>query len=237
MKMQFTTTTVLFLALASAAVAQNNPPEVYCTIRDKSTSLNCQWVNGENRRTMTAEDIPTYIDGAQAAAYMVVKSRKGFERVFFIDGAAPQFKKLADTTKSSSIFEINRAKGELFGEIEKMAIKASDDLDIQAAASELVKIDPSIAYDKSRRESRKMVKELEGFRKNSEKVCTSTPAFEQMSKANASLQQTLSNILFALQQPDSCMSDFKVFRDRDGTVDLRQLDNIATKFAANCKKK
>jgi len=32
------------------------------------------------------------------------------------------------------------------------------------------------------------------------------------------------------------MSDFKVFKDKDGSVDLRQLDGVSQRFLASCKK-
>lgn len=224
--------TVGFCQLATAEVA-----EIYCTIRESGGSLACQWMAQDGRKTMGPEDVSKFVDSAQVAAYVTLKSRKGFERTYLVDGNAPQYKRLADIKKSASMSEVNKTKGELFNEIEKKIIKLSDELDGQAAAAELVKYDSSITNDKFKRESRLMTTELEGYRKNRDKVCTSTPAFEQMSKANASLQQSLSNILYAFQTPDSCMSDFKFFKDKDGSVDLRQLDGLAQKFSSQCKKK
>ncbi len=58
-----------------------------------------------------------------------------------------------------------------------------------------------------------------------------------MSRANARLQTTLSNIVYAFQTPDTCMAGYKVFKDKDGAVDLRQLDTAADDYKANCKKR
>ncbi|MFN7729322.1 MAG: hypothetical protein ACK5P7_09220 [Bdellovibrio sp.] len=228
---------VAILASTQFSWAQVEPAEIACTIRETGSSLNCQWISKGERKSMTSEDISTFIDQSSVMAYMTVKSRRGLERTFMVDGNAPQFRKLAEMKKTASISEVSRTKNDLFSEMEKRAIKVSDDLDAAAVGAELVKFDPSISTDKFRRETRNMVTELEGFKKNRDKVCTATPAFEQMSKANAGLQQSLSNILFAFQTPDSCMSGFKVFKDKDGSVDLRQLDGVADQFKANCKKR
>ena len=185
---------------------------------------------------MGPEDIAAFVDQGQIAAYVDIKSRKGMERVFQIDGNAPSYKRLNDIKKTASISEINKAKSDLFNEIEKKIIKLSDELDGQAATAELVLYDNSIPVDKAKRENRSMTAEIEGYRKNRDKICTSTPAFEQISKANASLQQTLSNILFAFQTPSTCLADFKVFKDKDGSVDLRQLDSVVEKYKTQCKK-
>lgn len=222
------------LTIGTSALAQVEPAEIFCTIRE-SGGLNCQWL-GKDRKSMTPEDISAFIDQASIAAYMTVKSRKGNDRTMFVDGSAAQFRRLSDIKKTASISEVSKAKNDLFTELEKKAIKLSDELDAMAASAELLKYDPAIGTDKAKRDMRTMSTELEGYRKNRDKVCTSTPAFEQMSKANASLQQSLSNILYAFQTPNSCMGDFKVFKDKDGTVDLRQLDTVAQRFQERCKK-
>jgi hypothetical protein len=233
--------TRLRILLLSAAVigcqfASADPMEIYCTIRSSGGNLNCQIV-GKERKVMNAEDITNFVDAGEVAAYITLKSRKGMERTYMIDSKAPSYKRLNDIKKSSSISEIAKAKSDLFNEIEKKVIKVSDDLDGQAAAAELILYDSSFTYDKIKRENRAMNAELEGYRKNKDKVCTNTPAFEQMSKANTRLQQTLSNIIYAFQTPDSCMAEYKVFKDRDGSVDLRQLDTVTDHYKANCRKR
>jgi hypothetical protein len=227
---------LVILSLVTGQLALAEPLEVYCTIRSNGANLNCQ-VLGRERKVMNAEDISNFIDAGEVAAYVTLKSRKGLERTFMVDGRSPQYKRLNDVKKSASISEINKAKSDLFNEIEKKVIKLSDELDGQAATAELVLYDPSIAYEKAKRDSRTMNAELEAYRKNKDKNCSSTPAFDQVSKTNAKLQQTLSNILYAFQSPDTCMSDYKVFKDRDGSVDLRQLDTVSDFFKSNCRKK
>lgn len=229
--------TVLFTSavlLAGASIASADPMEIYCTIRTSGSSLTCQ-ILGRERKVMTAEDITNFVDAGEVAAYITLKSRKGFERTYMLDGKAPQYKRLADIKKTASISEIAKAKSDLFNEIEKKVIKISDEQDGQAAASELILHDSYITYDKFKREQRAMVAELEGYRKNKDKVCTTTPAFENMSKANARLQGTLSNIIYAFQTPDTCMFGYKVFKDKDGSVDLRQLDTVGDAYKTNCK--
>lgn len=227
---------LLFLSVFGFQAAVADPLEIYCTIRKTGGNLNCQ-TTGKERKMMTSEDITNFVDAGEVAAYVVLKGHKGYERVFMIDGRSPQYKRLNEIKKSASMSEIAKAKSDLFNEIEKKLVKLSDELDGQAAGAELVLYDPSIAYDKMKREGRVMVTELEGYRKNKEKVCTNTPAFETMSKANSKLQTTLSNILVAFQTPDSCMADYKVFKDKDGSVDLRQLDTVSDHFKQSCRKK
>jgi hypothetical protein len=228
--------TLISLALLAGQAAFAEPMEIYCTIRSSGGQLNCQ-IMGKERKVMNAEDITNFVDAGEVAAYITLKSRKGMERTYMIDPHAASYRRLADIKKSASISDIAKAKSDLFNEIEKKVIKVSDDLDGQAAAAELVLYDSSLTYDKIKRDSRAMTAELEGYRKNKDKICTNTPAFEQMSKANTRLQQTLSNIIYAFNTPDSCMSDYKVFKDRDGSVDLRQLDTVTDHFKANCRKK
>ena len=110
------------------------------------------------------------------------------------------------------------------------------ELDGQAAASEFVLWDPGIMYEKSKREARDIQAELEGYRKNRDKVCTSTPAYESLSKSNSRLQQALSSIIYAWQTPGTCMAGYKIYKDREGAIDLRQLDTSAEHYKAECKK-
>jgi hypothetical protein len=223
------------ITLLSFQFAFADAMEIYCTIRSGKESLNCQIV-GKDSKVMSSEDISNFIDQGLVAAYITLKSRKNMERTFFIDANAPQYKKLNELKRSASISEINRAKSELFAEMERRIIKTSDELDVQAANAELVLYDSSIASDKFKRENGKNLAELDNYRKNKDKICTTTPGFEAMSRANASLQSSLSNILYAFQTPGTCMSDFKVFKDRDGSVDLRQLDQVTDKYKSLCKK-
>lgn len=240
MKLQLRVSLLLGLATVTtvsmlAQVAHADPAEIYCTIRESGSALACQ-ITGKEKRIMGPEDIPVFVDAGYVAAYAVVKSRKNYERAFFIDPNSPSYRRLADIKKSASISEINKAKSDLFNEIEKKIIKLSDEMDAQAGAAELVQYDPSVAMDKAKRETRALNSELDGYKKNREKICTATPAFEQISKANAGLQSTLSNILYAFSTPGTCMSDFKVFKDKDGSVDLRQLDSVSDKYKVQCKK-
>jgi hypothetical protein len=223
------------LGISFSTFAAETNIEISCNIRDNNATLACQWV-GKERRAMTVDDISQFVDQAGVMAYITVKSRKGMERVFQIDSNAPTFKRLNEAKKSASISEVSRVKSEVFAEIEKRVTKLSDELDATASAAELIKYDPSIGTDKMRREARLLLTELEGFHKSRDQVCTSTPAYENLTKANASLQQILSNILFAFQTPGTCMDTFKVFKDKDGTVDLRQLDVVPARYKEACRK-
>ncbi|MDG0817483.1 hypothetical protein [Bdellovibrio svalbardensis] len=220
----------------NAHAAESSMTELYCSIRDSGINLNCQWVTKDGKKAMQPDELAVFIDQAGISAYVTVKSKAGYERAFLIDANAEQFKKLNEVKRSAALSEVSRYKNDLFVEIEKKLIKLSDELDSQAASATLVKYDSSIALDKYRRESHTISSELDGYRKNREKVCSSTPAFEQISRANSGLQKSLSGILYAFQTPGSCMDEFKVFKDKDGTVDLRQLDGVPEKFLEKCKK-
>lgn len=221
--------------LGLVQIAAADPMEITCTIRTTGANLNCQMV-GKDRKSMEADDVAKFIDSAEEKAFITLKGRKGMERTFQVDGKAAPFKRLRDIKNTASMSDIARAKTDLFGELEKKVIKLSDELDGQAAAAELVLWDPSITLEKAKREARTAMMELEGYRKNRDKVCTNTPAFEQISKANARLMQTLSNIVYAFHTPNTCMVDYKIYKDAEGAVDLRQLDTVADYYKAQCKK-
>lgn len=226
-------TMVAGIEVATAA----EPAEIMCNLRDSGGSISCQQQGANGmRKVMTSEDISAFVDQGQVAAYITLVSRKGFERTYLIDGQSPQYKNLANIKRSASISEINKVKSDLFNEIEKKLIKVSDDLDGQAAATELIKYDPSISNDKFRRESRQMAIDLEAARNGKEKSCAASSTYEQMLKSNVTLQTTLSNILYAFQSPDSCMADLKLTKDKDGAVDLKQLEVVPQKFQTQCKK-
>lgn len=227
---------LILMTFASLTGRADDNNDIYCTIKENGSSLACQWV-GREHKAMNSDEIAQFIDLAATGTYMTVRSKKGFERTFLTDPAAPQFKRLNDTKRNGSMSDVGRVKSEIFMELERKVIKISDDLDHQAAGAEFVKFDPSVGTDKMKREGRPIMAELEGYRKNKDKACTSTPAFEQLSRANAKLQSTLSNIVVAFQTPGTCMSEFKIFKDRDGSVDLRQLDTVPSKYAESCKKK
>ena len=145
---------------ASIAQADVDPAEIYCTIREEGSHLNCQWVGKEVRRSMTPEETAQFIDRAQVAGYISVKSRKGLERAFLVDADSQAFKRLNDTKRSGSISEIAEAKLKLFSEIEKKAIRISDDLDAQTATADLLKFDPSVGLEKDRRDLRRLDAEV-----------------------------------------------------------------------------
>ncbi len=218
------------------AQAAERPVEIACTIRESGQNLNCIWI-GKEKKTMTADDVQAFIDQSAVFAYITVHGRKGMERTFHPDSNAPQFKKLAELKKVGSISEISRMKLDLFAEIEKKVIKLSDELDSQALQADLVKFDASVTGDKFKAEIRDMGRDLDAFKASKDKLCTSTPQFEALSKTNTSLQTALSNVLVAFQSPGTCMDGFKVFKDKDGTVDLRQLEGVGKSFLENCKKK
>jgi hypothetical protein len=225
-------TAVVFAA--NSALAE--PVEIYCTIRNNGANMNCQTL-GKEKKVMSADDITKFIDSGEVAAYITLKSRKGIDRTYMVDSKAPQYKRLADMKRSGSMSDIGKAKSDLFAELEKKVIKVSDEQDAQAAAAELILYDPGITYDKNKREAFVANQELDSYRKNRDKVCTSTPAFEQISKANTRLQQTLSSVVFAFQTPGTCMANFKIFKDRDGSIDLRQLDTLGDSYKEQCKVK
>lgn len=228
---------LLILSVLFVRTSFADAVELYCTIRSSGGNLNCQQMVGKERKVMTPEDITNFVDAGEVAAYITLKSRKGIERTFLVDPKASQYRRLNDIKRVAAISDIAKAKSDLFGEIEKKVIKLSDELDGQAAAAELILYDSGITYDKLKREQRSTLAELDSYRKNKDKMCTTTPAFEQVSKANGRLQQTLSNIVYAFQSPDTCMAEYKVFKDHDGAIDLRQLDTVGDYFKKECKKK
>jgi len=151
---------ISFILISNSAKAQVEAAEIYCTIRETGSNLNCQWVGRDARKSMSADDIVQFIDKAEVVAYMSVKSRKNHERVFLIDADSLQFRKLSEVKKIGSISEISKAKNDLFAEIEKKAIKISEDLDAMNPSMDLVKYDASIGVDKYKRELRKLDNEL-----------------------------------------------------------------------------
>lgn len=230
---QQVTSVFAFILLGFGVTAMANPVEIFCTI--KGANLSCQ-SSGKTRKVLDADDVAKFVDASTINGYITLKSRKGTERTFLVDGKSTPFKRLEDVKNSASMSEIATAKTSLFNDIEKKIIKLSDELDGQASAAEFILWDPGITFDKAKREQRDMTTELEGYRSNKDKMCTSTPAYEAVSKSNAKLQQMLSNIVYSWQTPGTCMSSFKIYKDAEGAIDLRQLDNSVAHYKANCGK-
>lgn len=230
---------ITFLIIGLTALtsqAQSSWSDVYCTIRENGTTLNCQSMDPKGQKLLTANDISAFIDQAELGSFITVRSKRKLERVFQIDGNAKQFKAVNDAKRSASVSELSRLKNELFLDLEKRLIKLSDDLDNAAASAELIKYDPSVAGDRFRREIRDLKAENESFKKDQSKVCTSTPAFEALTRTNSGLQRALSNVLVAFNSPGTCMYDYMVFKDHDGTVDVRQLETVVSHYREQCKK-
>lgn len=239
--------------------------DINCTIRESGTSLNCIWL-GHEKRSMTSDDVAAFIDQASVFSYLTVKSRRGMERTFQPDPNAPSFKKLSDIRRNGSISEISRAKLDLFAEIEKKVIKLSDTLDAQAAQADLVKFDASITGDKYKKELKELEplrdrrdvvcaaspqfealsrsnqnlqaslavskKELENMKsKSAKELC------EGLARNNSNLETALSNVLVAFQTPSTCMENFKVSKDKDGSVDLSALSGVGGVYKDRCKVK
>lgn len=234
MKFSTSLAVLVFSATSAHGATSTGPMEIYCNIVNNGANLSCQ-VIGAERKVMGPEDTTSFVDAGEVVAYVTLKSRKGMERTFLIDGKSPQYRKLAEIKRNGSISEIAKAKTDLFAEIEKRAIKTSDNLDNQALTAELILYDPSITLEKLKTQSRKTMDELQAYRENKEKACTSTPAYENITRANARFRQTLSNFVQAFATPETCMSEFKVFKDKDGSVDLRQLNNAVDYYRDSCK--
>jgi hypothetical protein len=233
------TTIVMTLASATAIAKPDDSNEISCVIRPTGTSLSCNWVKsivGNDRKSMTPEDISAFIDKAAVQAYITVLSKKKLERTFLVDNNHPAFRRIAELKKSASIGEISHAKLDLFSEIEKKTIKVSADLDEAVAASDLIIADPSVSREKFKTDLHDAAGELDALRDKKDKLCTATPAFEQITRANQHLQKTLSSLVYAFQNPNSCLTDFKLVKDREGEVDLRQLDNIGPQFIEKCRR-
>lgn len=232
-------TSVIGLA-QSPAFAKDEAPlpetsnEISCLINAARTGLTCLWIDANGKRSMQANDIQTFVDQAAVSAYITVRSRKGFERTFQPDPKSPPFRKLAEMKKKTAMAELSHAKIDLFAELEKKVIQLSESLDAQAGQADLVKFDASITGDKLKRQLRDANKELESLRASKEKLCTTTPGYEAMSRTNQNLQTVLSNLLLAFQQPGTCMENIKIMKDPDGTVDLRQLGGLAKTFGEQC---
>lgn len=221
--------------VAHAAAVPSHAAEIYCTIIGNTQNLDCQWL-GSQRKTMDADEISSFIDKARVAAYITIKSRKGLERTFMVDAKAPQFKRLSESDKPMSISELNKYKSNLFDEIEKKVVHFADELDKQSEKQELVLIDPSIANEKVKVSMHDMTEELDQYRHDKDKLCTATPSYERISKANAGMQKILSDMIVAFQTPGTCLSEVKVYRDKDGAVDLHQIESFPNKYKVQCKK-
>ncbi len=227
---------VLLFGLSCSAYAEDGPNEIFCTIRDGGMNLNCQWIDSKDRRTMTPDDISTFIDRSLVNTYITVRSKKGMERTFQVDANAAPLRRLNEMKKLASISEVGRAKLEAFAEMEKKAIKLSDEMDSAAMRAELLKPDSSIVNEKFKRQMRPMSVELTTLRTKNERLCTVTPEFERVTKTNVKLSETLSSLLHAFQQPDTCLDGFKLSKTQDGSVDLRQLESLGKAFQEKCKK-
>src|SRR4051812_23553468 len=91
---------VLAIGFCFHQVTQAAEMDLACGIRSNGVNVNCT-VLGKAKHIMNPEDIATFIDTAgDGEVYVTMKSARAVERVFKIDGKAPQFQKIRDVTKS-----------------------------------------------------------------------------------------------------------------------------------------
>lgn len=234
--MQSVLKAVILCILVIPSTSHAERMELFCKVRSNGRNLDCQ-ILGKERRVMHEEDIAQVLDSAADGVYVTERSKKGVDRVFYIDGHAPQFKHLKGLKDSGSLSKLSSARNALFGRIEKRVIKLGNELDSLTDSAELVLYDSSITLEKYKTENRDLTSELEAYRSHKEKICKSTPEYEQVSKVNSKLQDLLSKILEAYQSPESCMSQLKIVKDPDGAVDLRQLEKAPDLFKTSCAKR
>lgn len=227
-------TAVIGLLLSTLAWAADEGPivDVGCTIRTNGKNLDCI-IMGKERRVMNPENIGEFLNAGET--YITVTSKMGVKRLYKIDKNATQYKDYEKVRDEGSITQISNAKMSLFEAVEKKLVQLSDFQDEKDSKAELVIYDPGRTYTGMLNQKRALAAELQAYMTGKESGCAKSPEFEKAQDTNDKLTSTLSNMISAFHSQGTCLSDFKVFKSRNGRVDLSQLDVLPGQFKQNCR--
>ena len=239
---------ILTLILVNYAIADDlseikspysRPLELYCTLHSSGKTLNCYYVNGSSKKPLNDQDLIDFINKATQGAFVTVKSKKGYEREYYLDPNGPEFRNFYKIQKSSNVSmrELGQAKYAVFASIESKVIQISNNLD-NKSSPDLVTIDPAYAYLKFKAQ-------LNGLKSENEKLSKSLKTCETADvekKLETSLQEKkyfshyLNLLVKTLGEPNSCADSFQLKPNADGTVNFDRLDDLVVLFRQKCLK-
>jgi hypothetical protein len=129
-------------------------------------------VNGSSKKPLNDQDLIDFINKATQGAFVTVKSKKGYEREYYLDPNGPEFRNFYKIQKSSNVSmrELGQAKYAVFASIESKVIQISNNLD-NKSSPDLVTIDPAYAYLKFKAQ-------LNGLKSENEKLSKSLKTCE-----------------------------------------------------------
>ena len=220
-------------------VAYKPPLEMMCTVQNEK-ALHCVYDDGTTRKVLNDQDLIAFINQANKGAYVTVKSRKGFERVFFIDPNGAEFKTFyrVQKTPGISMREVGQAKYAVFAAIENKAITISKTLD-SGGALPLVNADPANAYYQYKDQLKALKKEKDDLDLSYQKLkeSSSEKNLEAALQEKQYFSHYLSDLVKLLGETGSCAEEFQLKPGADGSVNLDHLNDLAPIFQKKCHKK
>ena len=210
-------------------VAYKPPLEMMCTVQNEK-ALHCVYDDGTTRKILNDQDLIAFINQANKGAYVTVKSRKGFERVFFIDPNGAEFKTFyrVQKTPGISMREVGQAKYAIFAAIENKAITISKTLD-SGGTLPLVNADPANAYYQYKDQLKTLKKEKDDLDLSYQKLkeSSSEKNLEAALQEKQYFSHYLSDLVKLLGETGSCAEEFQLKPGADGSVNLDHLNDLA----------
>ena len=237
----FFLTTTAFSATVFAASDTKPEPllplELFCSLHKTGKALDCYYSDGKTKKVLNDQDLLEFINAANKGVYVTVRSKKGYERVYFLDPNGTEFKNFYKIQKSPTVSmrELGQAKYAVFAAIEEKVIKISNSLDA-ASPSELVTTDPAFAYLKFKNQLIALKTEKDEIEKSCEKYKNS----DVEKNLEAALQEKrvythyLSLLVKTMSEPGSCTETFKLKPNEDGSISLDGLNDLSSLFQQKC---
>jgi hypothetical protein len=196
----------------SAFAAPHSLAELACKVGGGGKTLDCG---------LKESELASFIDQARGGAYLTVESRKGVKRTFSLDPNSSEVQKFLELEKAKApMAELLKAKLDIFSSIERKVTKISEALD-------------ETVPKESKKDAQKEAK------KEGKKTLEESALDVQLEEANLyrkNLTHYLSVILHTMQDPGSCTDSFNLRTEKDGGVDIHQINELSKLFQAKCRR-
>jgi hypothetical protein len=220
------------------APAAPRPLQLDCSVAASGQGIECFKSSGKDRKPMNDQDLINFVNAATRGAYLNIRSKKGYERVFYLDPRSAEMTELYAKAKTLPARDYGKAKFDMFGMIEAKVLKLSDELDAANSVPGLVRYDLAYTQQKYRGD----ILSLTSDRDKAKACCEKYRDLNADQRLEAALQEKnyvshyLSILMNTMTEPGYCTDSFRLKPGEDQTVALDDVNTLAGVFKDNCKR-